>query len=447
MGRKIGNFILKFLTLTCFVAVCIAALFYAYGYQYDLRKQDVKKTSIIDLVGKSSEARVSLNGRQVSNFLPYQIKGVEAGTYLLSIARNGFRNWSRNIKVEVDIVTIVNDILLVPQVLDPYMKFIKSFDEKSVLNTSDDLIIAYKKGGSDINMLNMYYDGTFREDDIAIDGYEINGVTGLGNDRFLLHLGGGFTEYYSISGRKPEPFYNPQNAKNIRMDAAGENLFFVLDGDLYMVPYSILEGGRKIDDFSGHKVLSGVENYAFGFGRNLYFICGGGLYGTDFSFGKAVPLSLSLDGFINLSFTKGHDFGALVTRNTSNKRSLYLMDKRGKVLTALSSDLYGKVFFNANDQLIYSEGNGKIFYYDPALKEKVFVKQAKQPFQIAGWFTDEGHFILRQGEFIKLADVFNANEYDLMTDEGINRIFVFNGNLFFLNSDGQLFSLNWKNSI
>ncbi len=447
MYKKLGSFILKLLTLLCFAAVSLSALFYAYGYQYDVHKQDVKKTSIIDLLGSISESKVFLSGKIVSNFLPYQIKGVEPGNYLLSVAKNGFRYWQRNIKVEADLVTIVNDILLVPDRIESYMKFIKDFDLKSNLDISGDLILAYEKGSNLIRSFSMYYDGSFRDDELLISAEGISDVIGLGNNRFMLESGGNELSLFSASERKSVAFSLPSKGYDFRMDDGGKNLFFKKDSDLYAFPFDNLTGQETKPDMSFYKVFSGVDNYVLGFDKIVYYVMDGGVYMTDFSFVSRQPLALSINKYKNISFKKGRNYGFLVTRDANDIRCLYLIDRSGKPIKMLSADLYGKAFFNAYDHLIFAENSGKIRFYDPLLKSGLLVTKMELPFDILGWFTDEGHYIVQSSGYVKLDDIYDANEYDLFHDDEVKKVFVFNKNLFFLKDNDRLFGLNWKNAI
>ena len=93
--------------------------------------------------------------------------------------------------------------------------------------------------------------------------------------------------------------------------------------------------------------------------------------------------------------------------------------------------------------MVYAQTGGEVFYYDSNLKERVKVMALTKPFEVLGWFSDEGHFVFRENGIIKLGDVFNANIYDLFADKGISGIFVFSKNIFYV-KDNKVEALNWR---
>lgn len=447
MFNKLGSFVVKFSSLILFFAVCYVALFYAYGYEYDARKKDVVKTSIIDLIGNIREARVSLNGKPEANFLPYQIKNVDPGDYELGVNKKGFLPWVRKIQVEEDIVTIVNDILLVPDNLGEFTKVVKDFNGLGKRDFGSDLVLSYEKGSQIIHLLGMAYDGTFKDEDLELAVPAIESVEPLGNDRFLIGGGDENLYYFDLKNRRFAVFNKPAGAYGFKFNAQGDKLFFFIKDSLFLVKLEVLTGEVPAD-LKALKTVPAVTAVEFGFPGEIYYVSGGVLYKTDESFKKREPLALSLDKFKNLSFSQGRDFGYLILRNDQDRRTLYLADRKGR-FKKLDSNLEGNVFHNGFDQTVYSVSeNGKrtVEYYDANLNTKKMVMENDAPVEIIGWFSDEGHFVFRSAGKIKLGDVFNANVYDLLDDNNLEKIFVFSKNLFYL-KDGKLFSLNWRNLI
>ncbi|MBP7058053.1 hypothetical protein KBB06_01785 [Candidatus Gracilibacteria bacterium] len=448
MASKLAKFILKLCSLLLFVAVCYMALFYAYGYKYDEKQKDVKKTSIIDLIGDIKEARVMLNDKIVSNFLPYQIKGLDLGKYIVSVNKTGFQPWKREVAVEADYVTIVNDILLIPEKISDYVKLLKVFNKGDVLQYGKDLIFAYPKDGLVIHLVNLYGDGTVRDEDLELAQGEISKVDNLGSDRFLVDFNDGQTSYFDFPERSFVTFNKPERSYGYRLSPDSKMLYFFIGEDLYRAPMAelLLEGKMQIEKYFLHKSVQAVS---FGFNGDIYFISGGVAYRTDSAFGKLEPLMLSLKRYKNLDCRNGRDYAILTMRDDDGGRSLYVIDKKGRS-SLMTDELKGLPYLNEYDQLVFVEKGqtstaGHIFYYDPILKIKSLVRDFSGELELFGWFSNEGHFVFKEAGTVYLSDVFNANSYVLLKDGNLERIFVFSHKLFYV-KEGKLYGLNWKDS-
>ncbi|MFA5160500.1 MAG: hypothetical protein WC484_08375, partial [Candidatus Omnitrophota bacterium] len=130
MPKKIGYYMWRISTLILYIIVSGLTLFFAYGYRYDFQKSNVQKTSIIDIVGEEQPAVITLDGVSQAQVIPAQIKNVLPGIHLLSVAEDGFLPWQREIEVAADLVSIVDDIYLVPNGVSENAKKIKEFSSE-----------------------------------------------------------------------------------------------------------------------------------------------------------------------------------------------------------------------------------------------------------------------------------------------------------------------------
>lgn len=450
MLSKISRLILKLSSLVLFIAVCYVALFYAYGYKYDEKQRDVRKTSIIDLIGNIREARVLLNGKLEANFLPYQIKGVDPGSYNLSISKAGYQAWQREIKVEEDIVTIINDILLVPSALEQYTKLIKDYSVAGKLVTSQDMIFFYDPVAGGINLLSMYYDGTFKDEILQLQVPKIDKIEPLENDRFLVYtvdeLSGdeGPLYYFGFPERRFFTFNRPAGAFGFKLNRSVDLLYFFINDGLFAVPMSDI-GKLAEADLQDYLVGSNISAVSFGFNRDVYLVSAGVPYKTDENFGSWKPLAFSLDAFKYISARTGRNYGAIIARNQADSRALYITDKRGR-MSKLADNIKGEVYLNGYDQVLYIDAQNRIWYYDPDLKVNELVAAYDRDIEVLGWFSDEGHFIYKDQGQVLMGDVFNSNRYIIIAEsKDLEKIFVFSKNLFFL-KEGRLFSINWRNA-
>lgn len=125
MFKKILKIVLHIFGVLLFVFATAYALLAAYGYQIDLLHQNITKTSIIDVATKLKEITIELDDTVVAEKAPYQINKVKPGIHKISIKKEGFNTWSKNLIVTEDVVTILNNILLIPLDLEPYTYLIE----------------------------------------------------------------------------------------------------------------------------------------------------------------------------------------------------------------------------------------------------------------------------------------------------------------------------------
>jgi hypothetical protein len=443
MGKRIGSLALKIVSLLLFALVATITIFFAYGYQFDFKLGDVRKTSIIDLSADISDVTVLFNGEEVADNLPYQIKNITPGEYEIYIEKTGFSPWGRKVIVKEDIVTIVRDIILVPENLAEYITELHIFSQKEEIKYYGKYILSYLKGAKDMVLTTMFPNGKIQQEVIEFYRDGIDSIEIMNDERFLVaYLGGGYA-YVNFYDGQFESFYLPEGAYNMKVDSDSRNIYFIKDGTLYTVPFSMLPEEKESLDLLLYRLEENVKNYDLGFFNEIYFISDGILYKMDSSGGDPAVLDEEKDDYANLDVQLGRNYAYLILRDASETRYLYLLDKQGEV-QLLSSDLKGKPFLNGFDRIIYQSGEGSAYFYDPLKKEELYVTYLSADSSILGWFSDYGHFIVKNGEGIFLMDIYNANQYILNSDSNVEVAVIFNKAVFYT-KENTLYSLYWKN--
>ena len=108
------------------------ALLAAYGYQIDLLHQNIVKTSIIDVSIALEDVEIYFDEDLVAEKAPFQIKNVKPGLHEVKILKDGFTSWNKQVVVAEDVVTQLNDILLLPLDLELYKEILEiefNYDE------------------------------------------------------------------------------------------------------------------------------------------------------------------------------------------------------------------------------------------------------------------------------------------------------------------------------
>jgi len=436
-----GIYLRKAFTLVLFMAISAFTLFFAYGYQYDFKKRDIQKTSIIDITAKEKLVDVFLDGKPVAGQLPFQIKSVVPGKYVVEVKRKGFELWQRQVDVLEDIVTIIKDVILVPVDLEKSIKSLMVFSEKNArYYYGKDFIAVLLPGDRVLKVISLFDNGTVKDEDIELFKSGIDNIEPLEGKNFLIYFQDGGRAWVSFGDKKFVFFNLPSGAERILVNEDKGYLYYLLKGDLYGVPLDNVDGLEKApDDF---RLIVKVDAFVSAIQGDLYFLSAGKLNRADYN-GKNEALVESVGGeYVNIGYKNGRNFGALILRDKNEKRYLRILYGSGK-LVLLEDDLKGEPFFNAYDEVLYASNSGSVYFYDNALARKKVVSKQSGDFSILGWFSNEGHFVQKEDDRIILNDIFNANRYVLLKDaSGADQVFVPGKSLFFIKAK-TLYVLNW----
>lgn len=441
MSKKFGRLLLKLITIVIFVITGFFALFFANGYKYDLKNSNVRKTSIIDLVANLKDINVMLDGNFVSRILPFQIKDLLPGHYNLSIKKNNFLDWNRKVEVREDFVTIVNDILMVPTKLDGFIKLIVTFTLDYRYFPGQDYLVLLKPGESTLRLLSFYHDGTFKDEDLDLYRKGIVDVQILSKDSLLLKFDDGVFAWISLSDRNFKFFSLPLGIERVKISHDDQILYYLKDHKLYRIPLYVL-ALKKPENINASIITEGVDQYALSLSSKIYFLSSGRLFSIDDNGKNLKLLGKDVDNYENLNIKNGNTFATLVLRGIDGKRHLYMVNSTEQV-KLLQDDLNGQPFLNDKDQLIYADNSGNIYYYDPILAKRTLIEHVTLGFEILGWFSNEGHFLIKKDNQLFLDDIFNANVHVLLNDDSkITTLFILQKALFYL-QDNKIYSLYW----
>jgi len=441
MAKGIGVYLRKAFTLVLFMVVSAFALFFAYGYQYDFKKKDIQKTSIIDISAKESDVKVMLEGQEVANQLPFQVKGVLPGKYVVEVMKAGFEMWQRQVDVAEDIVTIVNDVILVPVDLQKLIRPLVTFSQKNARYFYGmDYIVELQPGEKSLRVISLYGNATVKDEEIELFKSGIDRIEPLDGDDFLIYFNDGGTAWVSFVNKRFVFFNLPKGADSIRVSAERDYLYYLLDRNLYGVP--LVEVDKLQETPDQFMIVSDVSAYVSTLNGDLYYLSSGKPYKADYKGNGALHVETFQGDFINIGYKPGHDYGALILRDKDQKRHLSIIDPTGNI-RILENDLKGEPFFNDNDEVIYASDSGTVYFLDNTSAGKKIVSKQSGDFTLLGWFTNEGHFIQREGNKVIMNDIYNSNRYTLIEDaSGMDKIFVSGKSLFFL-KENTLNVLSW----
>jgi hypothetical protein len=163
MRKKLLKIVLHIAGVILFIFATAYALLAAYGYQIDLLHQNIVKTSIIDVSNELEDVEIYFDGELVAEKAPFQIKNVKPGLHEVEILKNEFTSWTKKVIVAEDVVTKLNDILLIPLDLEQYMQILDFgliYDEVLInknyfvlISRETNKIFINKIGNKNINLL------------------------------------------------------------------------------------------------------------------------------------------------------------------------------------------------------------------------------------------------------------------------------------------------------
>ena len=106
LTRPIRLTIMFFLVSSFFVLSPIL-IAYSSGYRYDFVKNKIKQTGVLNVDILPKSAQVFLNGAELSQKIPFNLP-LYPDTYLLTIKKDGYKTWEKNISITRKQTTYIN---------------------------------------------------------------------------------------------------------------------------------------------------------------------------------------------------------------------------------------------------------------------------------------------------------------------------------------------------
>ncbi|MFA7314475.1 MAG: PEGA domain-containing protein [Candidatus Magasanikbacteria bacterium] len=95
------------LLVSSFFVISPILIAYSSGYRYDFVKHKIKQTGILNVDVLPKEAQVFLNGAELAQKIPFNLS-LYPDTYLLTIKKDGYKTWGKNISVNSKQTTYIN---------------------------------------------------------------------------------------------------------------------------------------------------------------------------------------------------------------------------------------------------------------------------------------------------------------------------------------------------
>lgn len=440
-SKAFGRFILKTFGVLAFCAVSGYALFLAYGYNLDIKHRNIEKTSIIDVASRYDDVRIYLDDKIIGNSLPLQIKDLLPGFYDLSIVKLGYQPWRRNIEVQTDIVTKIEDAVLVPEHPENLMGQLVHFPEKSRYFFGKDFFIVISEGHDYLTMVHLLDEAGMKEEELKLPRSDIKDIRIFTSQKFLVTFEDDSHEWIEFNGPRFVNFVLPAGAGGLTVLPDQDAFFFLYKGDLYRVPTQQL-GSLTLKGVPNEPLIKNVEQFDV-HDRKLVYLSKGFVYSSDTA-GKNVRLvdrsgTITFIRFIPAPSGQG---GLYVARTDKDERLLYAADGRG-FSTLLTPQLKGEVQEDGAGRFLFNDESGNIFAYKTLTGKKTLVATLPTDFTLLGFMFGDGHFLFsRQGQLF-FSDASFTNVYNLTAYQENSRYFS-KGTALFSLADHKLKSLPFQ---
>lgn len=231
-----------FLVLT-FGLVLGVILFYANGYSFDFVNRIIRKTGLIQIVYEDPKAKVYLDGKLMEGKLPFTISSVLSGTHEVSIEREGYVKWQKDIGVNSDLITFLDGVFMLPEDLSTVLKPVRKEDYQAwsvkmpTFATVGESTV-YVAGGSEIWKLNR------RDQKKTLLNRFIHPVKIIGTN--VMINGDSSHLLYQVEGKYYLADYEWQNVRQISWGDKSFELEVGLDGRIYLLVKDEGTGAKSV---------------------------------------------------------------------------------------------------------------------------------------------------------------------------------------------------------
>jgi len=455
--KKIYWYFLYPLAAVTFVVVSALFILSARGYGIHFEKNGVsiEKTGMIIVSSKPAGASIYLNGKDTSkkttNFFTVKINNLGKNKYILTIEKDGYYKWEKELKVFPEMVTWANYVLLFsknPKIdkvdfSGSYVDSLTSKDDKysAVLVRSDAGEVLYgldnKSGEKNTLLESAKMSEDARVTDIKMIDWSkdhknilISGSTKNGNQYFVLNIETKNIE--QIAAITPTKF-----DRIIFSTANNDDLYGTFGKELFRVNVRTKSVSTALEN--------NVVYFTFSPDGKVYYIKddagkrslwqGGGDLGDKTNFFDAVPVS---DGYTIKVTSKDQK----VALKTNTDLSLYFITKVGdkNSLISVSKNITDFDWSKDGERIFYKsrEANIIVFEFDDYRKEsKEYEITGSQVMGNLVWY-DSRHLL-----------AYKDSQALVMDFDGTNQVSLGNavpGKIFFGDDNGDIFFFSQVNA-
>ena len=226
-ARRVLVLLLSFL----FLGFSPYLIFYGLGYKYNFQKNRLEKTGVFFIKSFPRGAQIYLDGKKQKKETPTQITRLLAKVYEVKIAKDGYREWRKNLPLEPQLTTFIEDVSLFYDQLK--MEKILSGSFADLLLSHDQQFLALTEASPAGQTIWLYEPAS----DSLTKVYETAKLSGLKllewsfSDKKLLVKDN--SNYLVINAETPGVYFNlqrlsPSLFKEVKFSDSNDNLLYGL---------------------------------------------------------------------------------------------------------------------------------------------------------------------------------------------------------------------------
>lgn len=443
MKQSIGRFFLQLFSVALFLVVAGMAVFFAYGYRIDLGGS-VEKTSIIDIPIPDVHAEVYLDGSKYGESLPIQLKGVLPGEHNVIVRKKGFISWSRPVEVKEDVVSIVQDVLLIPSDLNPYIHESVVFEEDQSFIFGKNYLLAFVSGANNVQTIVFADNGLIVNEDIFLYRGDFEVLHAFSDERLFLGFENDSYAILGLDNQAFEFFSLPPTTESVTVEPSGRNIYFLESGSLYALSVDeALEDRQFTFNSQQYQLLhEDVERFVVSSNGDLFFSSLGMLYQMSHNDGILSLIEREPGSIEAVRLIPGKNYDLLILTH-HDSTMLFAVDREGKLLE-INKNIEGEAFINDENFVLYTDSDRILRSYNFRKELDREIRTLEENETIIGWFDGiNSYYLLKQDRLIFITDIYNANTTLLLEDVNPSAVFTKDSALFWL-QENRLMKLFWE---
>jgi len=406
--KEMYFFSLKLVLFFLFILTVLITTGLAFGYKYDLKKQFLFKTSIINL-----DTEQDIDGRfkvfldnQMYEFgkLPAQITSIKPGRHDLIVETEGYYPWSKSVIVKEDIVSEYSEILFIPTknylqsdvLIHGYLEKVASIDGKAVFYNSDlnyyKMFIFSNDGDYEVRFLENILE---RPENIEF----------LNNKYLKFNYSGNRFKFLDLDTDEIFEIDLDDSYGNLIFDDNIEKVYYKIENDLYFAHI-------KEDNTVENSVLLKQDIITFDvFEEDLVFVSSKDVGIIELPVYENIQYSIYNGYYFDLDPVQDiKRFGESYLLVSSNS-SIYLLESSTKEVLEIAEN--GSSYDLIEDgYLLYSNGY-EIVMYDYFNKTFSVITRLATHISDLQFYNDLNHFIFTTKDSVKIVDKDGGNMFTL----------------------------------
>lgn len=463
MSRKLRR-VLFWVCVALFAIIGSILVVYAFGYRMDWDKMEFTQTGGLYIKTAPKITDITLNKKPLDKKVGLLssgilIKNLIPKIYSLTISRDGYFNWEKEVEVGSSLVENFTHVVLLPQAPLKDNFYTASTTEEilnyKLINNNTEILLELKSKEKSINyhLINLYNvkDKTFVNifkkkitksenldllDDLILDGTEVNRILIPYYDSASAK-----TIYYLWDRSEPDALtnfsttisqYTTIKVKKVWFHPFEESKFFILTSKRFMT----LDLNKKA--LSYFSATNPVDFYV-GSGDVYWIEKDGSIYSYDLIFNSTSPVTILDD----------EDWEISKWEFSSNSNYLGILLKSGKLLLIspgqstkiLGENVFDFSFSVDNKKVAFSQKDGfvKIYFIEDLIQDiikkagdVIILENFGNQLEQMVWYKDSYHLLINSGDQIFFSEIDDRDNVNIFS-------YKFGNGNYELQGDGLVF--------